>query len=64
MKRIPVRLFVKHHDYTLFVGPWVARLILNLSPRSGFSWYEGQSQLTVFVRRFWSGWSRWDREVN
>ena len=49
-------------DYTLYAGPYVGRLCIS---RHGSFAYQGDVSdrpLLRFVRRFWSGWSRWADE--
>jgi hypothetical protein len=57
---MPVRIFFRRpFDLTLFVGPYVCRLCLS---RYGSFAYQGDvvnRPILRFVRRFWSGWSRW-----
>lgn len=47
-------------DWMFYVGPWAARLTLD---RSGtFAWSEGDGPITRWLRRFWSGWHRWEND--
>ena len=48
-------------DVEFYVGPWVSRLVVGSGGR--FGWFEGQNTLIRFIRRWWSGWHRWDNDI-
>jgi hypothetical protein len=51
------RILWSKYGVEMYVGPWVSRL--DWSP-GRFGWIEGQNAFIRFIRRWWSGWHRWD----
>lgn len=49
---------IRRFDWEFVVGPWASRLTLS---RSGsFGWNEGDGPIIRFIRKYWTGWHRWD----
>jgi hypothetical protein len=45
----------------LYFGPWAARIIWGSG--YGFGYRDTDGPITRFVRRWWSGWHRWENEA-
>jgi hypothetical protein len=43
----------------IVIGPWAGRL--NWVRTASFGWMEDDGPITRFIRRWWSGWHRWDQ---
>jgi len=52
-----VRIRRERRGFTVAIGGWQARL--NWGSGS-FGWHENDGRITRRVRKFWSGWHRWD----
>lgn len=56
-----IRVIHAHRfDWWFYVGPYVGRLVIG--PGS-FGWLDTDGSLTRFIRKWWSGWSRWDEDL-
>ena len=55
-----VKILRESHGFWVFIGPWAGRL--DWGP-GWFGWRDTDNRVIRFIRRWWSGWHRWEDEL-